>query len=667
MKVKRNILALILSIFSQFYLINCYFANAPYIKFFGKIDDFSRDIEKRTQFHGFVLIYSKYCGHCRHFAPNFIKLSEFFHKELFFYALPHNSRYNKVFKIDGFPTIFFYTGKDYTEARVGRSVQTLSKFIRKHIEYNCTEITYSNIDIAYNQIYNDADRNFILGYFEPNSTYINSFTSITNNLLDNYLDLCFYCTDYKLIEKDKDRKYGNSIFKNIKGNEVRSYSRNRGNNAYYFNKNVSNNDNEYNYEQFLFDNVINSYIDINDENALRIFEKINNKQLILFAYDKKNENIKSKYIEFIEDLQKIITQKKDNPYIYLLINRNIQHEKLQKLETFKIYMTSSNNLTDGLILGDINNFKDIIVEMKNLKDKFYKKEEIEKKEENGKKEKKEENEKNEKNEKKDIKKANDNILVSDNDKDNIDLDIHLLKKGNPITDIADPNFSIDIKIDNALNINNTIKKVNNTKNNSVFNIDNLKIDMNNSLNDTNISNIKSKQIDERNDLIKINIENIKNKSYINLNQYNKIKKFEEKNVNHINFNPVSNKTQNSKKNYSQILLKHQNNSKYKNAISNNKIKNSKIINKLNNINLNKDKNKEKEKEKEKEKGKEMENNNKKDENDDVKKKIIIYILAILIIALIIYIIFAKFLCVGFIKVYDSQIVEFNQPNKIEII
>jgi hypothetical protein len=211
---------------------------------------------------------------------------------LFFYALAHNTRYNKVFKIDGFPTIFFYTGQNYTESRIGRSVQTLSKFIRKHIEYNCTQITYINIDIAYNQIYNSEDRNFILGYFEPNSTYINSFTSITNNLLDNYLDLCFYCTDYKLIEEDKDKKYENSIFKNIKGNEVRSFSRNRGNNTYYFNSNVSDNDNDNNYEQFLFNNVINLYEDINDGNALRIFERIKNKICYYLFMIKKTKILK---------------------------------------------------------------------------------------------------------------------------------------------------------------------------------------------------------------------------------------------------------------------------------------------------------------------------------------------------------------------------------------
>ena len=654
MKVKRNILTLLLTIFSQFYLINCYFANSPYVKSFAKIEDFSIEIEKRPQFHGFVLIYSKYCGHCRNFAPNYIKLSEFFHKELFFYALAHNTKYNKVFKIDGFPTIFFYTGQNYTETRIGRSVQTLSKFIRKHIEYNCTEITYSNIDIAYNQIYNNFDRNVIFGYFEPNSTYINLFTSITNNLLDNYLDLCFYCTDYKLIEKDKDEKYENSIFKNIKTNEIRSYSRNRGNNTYFFNMNISDNDNKNNYEQFLFNKVINIYEDIYDGYTLRIFERIKNKIMLLFVYDTINKDIKNKYIGFIEGLQNITTNIKDNSYIYLLINRNINYEKFKKLETFKVYLTSSNNLTDLSIIGDINtlgqeinflkqiysenklkeisNIKNKTIDIKNAIDKMEKKEI------------------------KDNQKTNDNSIMSDNDK--IDSELHLLKKGDPLYDIKD---NIDKKTDNIFNINNT-NKINNTKNNSVIQSDNLKINLKNSLNASNIKN-KSKQIDMKNNLIKIKMDNIKNKPYNNTIQYNNSIQFKEKLGNAINYNPAGNKLKSSIKIYSQVLRKYNNNQKYINMANINKIKKNKILNNYNNIKLNNDKNKVNQMKKEKEKEKEDIQN----ENNNFENKIIIYILAILIIALIIYIIFAKYLCVGFIKVYDSQIVEFNQPNKIEII
>lgn len=96
--------------------------------------------------------------------------------------------------------------------------------------------------------------------------------------------------------------------------------------------------------------------------------------MLLFVYDTKNKDIKKKYIKFIEDLQNIITNKKDNPYIYLLINRNINYEKFRNLETFKIYSTSSNNMTDLSVFGNINNIKNKTIEIKNAKDKMEKKE-----------------------------------------------------------------------------------------------------------------------------------------------------------------------------------------------------------------------------------------------------------------------------------------------------
>ena len=122
---------------------------------------------------GFMLIYSVYCHHCRHFSGNYIKLSELFHNEIFFYALGQNSDYRKLFKITGYPTILFYSNGQYEEINFSRSVDKLSKFIRKYIPYNCTEITYNNIDTVYNEVYQKDDRNFILLYFIKNSKYIN--------------------------------------------------------------------------------------------------------------------------------------------------------------------------------------------------------------------------------------------------------------------------------------------------------------------------------------------------------------------------------------------------------------------------------------------------------------------------------------------------------------
>ena len=161
------------------------------------MEEFTDTIKKIE--HGFLLIYSKYCGHCRHFAPNYIKLSELFHNELFFYALGSNSNFGKVFKIVGYPTILFYSNETYKEILFKRSVSKISKFIREHILYNCTEISYKNIDLVYNEVFQKEDRNLLIGYFDKNSENINIYTSISNNLKNDYIDLCYYCTDFNLL------------------------------------------------------------------------------------------------------------------------------------------------------------------------------------------------------------------------------------------------------------------------------------------------------------------------------------------------------------------------------------------------------------------------------------------------------------------------------------
>jgi hypothetical protein len=59
-----------------------------------------------------------------------------------------------------------------------------------------------------------------------------------------------------------------------------------------------------------------------------------------------------------------------------------------------------------------------------------------------------------------------------------------------------------------------------------------------------------------------------------------------------------------------------------------------------------------------------------DENDSKQSsnKIIKLFIVICVMALVIYFIFTRYLCVGFIKIDDNQIIEFNnQANKLEII
>ena len=64
------------------------------------------------------------------------------------------------------------------------------------------------------------------------------------------------------------------------------------------------------------------------------------------------------------------------------------------------------------------------------------------------------------------------------------------------------------------------------------------------------------------------------------------------------------------------------------------------------------------------------NNFKKNDNIPEKKQnsIMKILIILLIISFVIYTLVTKYLCVGFIKVNDNQIIEFNnQSNKIEIV
>ena len=190
MAIKENFFLIMIFLLSQYYMVYTYFKDTPYITDFQKIEDYEEAFKKNQLEYGFMLIYSKYCGHCKNFAPNYIKLSELFHNELFFYALSAQTNYRKLFKINGYPSILYYSNKTYNEITFSRMVSRISKFIRKHIRYNCTEITYNNIDVVYNDVYQKNDRNLVIGYFEQNSKFINSFISTTNNLKNEYIDLC---------------------------------------------------------------------------------------------------------------------------------------------------------------------------------------------------------------------------------------------------------------------------------------------------------------------------------------------------------------------------------------------------------------------------------------------------------------------------------------------
>ena len=593
MKVNQNIYLTIIIFFLQFFTQNCVFSKAPYITDFTSVELYEEAMKKNEFEHGFMLIYSKYCFHCRHFLPNYIKLSELFHKELFFYALGQNTNYRKLFKIDGFPTILFYSKEKYKEITFGRSVRTISNFIRKHIPYNCTEITYSNIDTVYNDVYQRNDRNIIIGYFKNNSEFLNTFSSITNNLKNDYIDLCYYCTDYDLIKNDKDDKYKKlTLYSDISDNVVKSYSRNKGNNSFLFNG-----DNSNEYVNFLFENVINLYEDINDYKDDIILEKMENKEFIIFGYN--NNETKQKFIKEINTLYSITKYKNESLYYYLLYNTESKIKNFKIIQNDKIYLASK-DISNITSIDDLNQIKDKIKE-NNLKTE-------------------------------EITTTQTNIITND-----------ILK----IEIVTTKQSSNSIITDNIINILDT-------SNNN---------DKNELINDINSNNIKLNN-DNDNDMADV----VEEKDNINI-------KNNDSDIDNININ--SNDIINSNKNKSNIsfiesqIINIKNNIIEKNNISkgaNQLIKIKKDKRKNNNFNKNNNSNRIKNKINNKEYNKiEKKIKNEENEEDEESNKIKYILIALVVFFLIMYYIFKKILCVGFIKVYDSQIIEFNQPNKIEIV
>ena len=559
MKVNKNLFFSLILFIIQYSLLICYFENAPYITDFKSVDLYEQAMKKNEIKYGFMLIYSVYCGHCRHFVPNYIKLSELFHNELFFYALGQNTNYKKIFNdIYGFPTILFFSDKKYEEITFGRSVAKISNFIRKHIPYPCREITYNNIDIVYNDVYQKIDRNIIIGYFKNNSEYINTFSSITNNLKNDYIDLCYYCTDYDLIKNDKDEKYKKlSIYSDISDNEVKSYSKNKGNNTFVFNDNITN------YEQFLNDKVINAYEEINNDNAI-ILERMNKKDFLIFSYN--NDEIKQKLIKEINTLYNITNDINHNRHYYILYDIKNKIEYFTSFQNDKIYLVSK-NLSNITIINDLNIIKDKISE--------------------------------------------DYFKIKDNTNDKINIVI------DSILDIVDNTDEINKK---ELKDNITIISLNNEMADIVEEKDNISINGNDS----------NKNNEKENSKIIAN-EQGKNKTDINLENNQIIK---------INIDNIGSKN-NSKK---EIQLKRDK----KDIKKRNKNINRNEANMANNKFYNEGKKEEK-------------------EVDEESNKIKYILLTLLIFFIVMYYVFKKILCVGFIKVYDSQIIEFNQSNKLEIV
>ena len=237
----------------------------------------------------------------------------------------------------------------------------------------------------------------------------------------------------------------------------------------------------------------------------------------------------------------------------------------------------------------------------------------------------------------DIKSKIKNLTTFQNDK------IYLVSKNlTTITIINDLNIIKDKIKENYLKIKDNANDKSNNSTDSIINI----VD--------NAGEIDKKELKDNNIIISLNNEMadiVEEKDNISINGNNPNKDNEKENSKIIINNSDKNKTDIILDNNQVIKINIDNleNIKVKKDIK----KGNKIINRnRDNIASNK-----------------FEYRGKKEEKEvnEESNKIKYILLTLLIFFVVMYYVFKKILCVGFIKVYDSQIIEFNQSNKIEIV
>ena len=586
-----NSYILILFIIRAHCSINDDFKQAKYIKDFNSYEEYQEAFKNNELKYGFLLMYNSNCGFCIKFSSNYIALSEIYHDHLFFYSVgTDHGKYTKEFDIRGFPTILFYNNGSYSEYNQRkRGVNKISLFIKNYIPFiGCTEISYKNIQTVLDDIYQKNDRNLLIGFFNEKKI-INSFTNLTNDFINEYLDYCYY-----IIRNESTTERPNEVFLNMKENEIWTINRIKGENTFIFNEN--------NYKQNLFKNVINIYEDINNENDLNLLKRMKNKDYILFIYN--DDNMKNEYINKINKLYNSGEDEKFFKYYYILFNKNIAPEKYRNLEINKIFHVS-NNFKNQAIIEDLNKYLNI---NEDNNSELIETEKI----------------------------TNNNNLISTSDITNT-----INQKVSEVND-KNKNEGINNSIQNTQIIkevkieikeeNITIKDTGITKEN-----DNIRDDPRN---DQIIQNkIKDEKKEEKspiNDKNRVN-ETVSNDKQIKDNEINNKRK--EKNIFSKDFRQ---KRRERKFNFTNIKNKIHEESKIKNIYNKKKDKNIKNI----------------------------QNDDDDDENDSKQSsnKIIKLFIVICVMALVIYFIFTRYLCVGFIKIDDNQIIEFNnQANKLEII
>jgi len=330
-----------------FIIINCFIfslsflVDTEYIIDIYSSKDLEQEIINNEKKTGMVLIYSTWCHHCKSFSKTYIKLSETYHNQLFFYAMSEDTDYSKKFPdVTGYPTIFFYKNGTFTKNVGNRSFETLSKKICDNYLISCSEIKYSEIKNIYDEYFQkEISRNLLIGFFK-NKDNINFYDSTSSKYLMEYIDNCYYCSDY---EKYKKNKEINEIKIEAKENMIISFNKQKGNNSFYLDE--INAETKNSYISYLHKYVINSYEDINRDNKLFFIKSIKNTLFFTFVYNSKDikKNTKEDYIETFKNLYNMNKRHKKHVFNFILLDKNVKYnDKFVKMKENNLYLIDKN-------------------------------------------------------------------------------------------------------------------------------------------------------------------------------------------------------------------------------------------------------------------------------------------------------------------------------------
>ena len=334
-----NKLFLILLSITFFNYIKSFFENAKFIKSSIDAEVMMKEIKKSKKLT-LILFYSPSCPHCKHFEPEYIKLSEYFKNKVSFYALNAKiANYKKLFTVEYIPKLFIYHKEEIKLYKGQNKFDVLVKYIQVKYLKECLFIEKNEIPKFQNDFKNDnTEFNYVIGLFTDKEK-MNIFINETNNNI-NLVNYCYY----SLIESNLKRN----------SNIVLLYNKNRGMNQFTdFQFNISE-DIISKYHKFLDEKSEKMYYYINSTKDLQILSN-NDKDSIIFSFNNQSQ------IEKIKKRINIFDMNYGNKFKYVIMNYN-NNNTGEEIYYYDRFTSKISNINFPDLLNQTNDIKNNNIE-----------------------------------------------------------------------------------------------------------------------------------------------------------------------------------------------------------------------------------------------------------------------------------------------------------------